>query len=121
MSVSMEAVDSDLIQDGIDEVLEAVLLDVDVAAAVVVVVVVVVVLVEEAGGGALTAMISLNVRFCAACTTDAGTATGVSDTAVLDSMFDALDPKKEISADPASSIASSASREWLVCDLNDMR
>jgi hypothetical protein len=124
MSVSMEAVDSDLIQDGIDEVLEAVLVEVDVVVTVVVpvVVVVVVVLVVAAGGGALTEMISLNVRFCAACTTDVGAAAGVLDTGVLDtSVFDTFDPRKEISTDPISSIVSSACKEWLVCDLNDMR
>jgi hypothetical protein len=110
MSVSIEAVDRDLIQAGIEEVLlEAVVVEVDVVTAVVVVVLVVVVAAAAEGSAALTAEKSVSDRLSAACTADGAAPTSAPG---------AFDPKKEPSIDPLSSMLLSV---WSVRDLNDIR
>jgi hypothetical protein len=103
MSASIEAVDRDLIQDGIEVALEVLLVEVDVATAVVVVVVLVVVAAAATeGSAALTAEKSANDRLSAACTTD-----GAVSAAVLW----VFEPKKEVPIDPISSTLKSVSVE----------
>ena len=120
MSVSIEAVDSDLIHDGSEGVLDTVLVEVDVVIGVVVVVVVLVVVVATAaeGSAALTAEKLLKVRASAACITDGVgcTAEGAAPTSVAG----AFDPKRERSIDPVLSNPLSVSVEWPVCDFNDI-
>ncbi|HLG84043.1 MAG TPA: hypothetical protein VKY22_23780 [Bradyrhizobium sp.] len=109
MSVSIEAVDRDLIQDGIAAVLEVPLVELEVvtAAVVVVVALVVVVATEADGSAALTAEKSANDRLAAADAADgAAPANG------------AFNPKKEKSIDPVPSVLLSV---LAVCGLNDMR
>jgi hypothetical protein len=109
MSASIEAVDSELIQDGIAEVL-AVPVEVPLVTAGVVAVVLMV-LGTAADGTALTTEKSLDVRLCAACTTDGAVPPGA---------LGVIDSKKEKSTDPESSVPS-VSAKRVVCDLNDMR
>jgi hypothetical protein len=108
MSASIEAVDSDLIQDGIEEALEVPLVTAGVVA---VVLVVVVILGTAEDRNALTNKKSLDVRLCAACTTDGAVSPGA---------LGVFDSRKEISTDPESSVPL-VSAKRVVCDLNDMR
>ena len=105
MSASIEAVDSDVIQDGIEEALEVPLVSAGVVA------VVLVVLGTAADGHALTRKKSLDLRLCAACTTDGAVSPGA---------LGVFDSRKEISTDPESSVPL-VSAKRVVCDLNDMR
>jgi hypothetical protein len=121
MSVSIEAVDSDLIQDGSEGVLDALLVEVDVVIGVVVVVVVVLVVVVATaaeGSAALTGEKPLKVRLSAACTTDGAGCT--TDGAAPTGVAGAFNPRREISIDPVLSNPLSVSVEWPVCDFNDI-
>jgi hypothetical protein len=112
MSASIDAVASDLIQDGIEEALEVPLeVPLVTAGVVAVILVVVVILGTAADRNALTGKKSLDVRLCAACTTDGAVSPGA---------LGVFDSRKEISTDPESSVPS-VSAKRVVCDLNDMR
>jgi hypothetical protein len=77
--------------------------------AVVVFVLVVVVAAAADGSAVLTAEKSANERLSAACAAEGVAPAGA---------FRGLDPKKELSIDPASSAPLSV---WSICDLNDIR
>jgi hypothetical protein len=113
MSVAIEAVDSDLIQDGIEEVVEVLLVDVEVVTALVVVVVLVATVVAAAEGSvALMNAKSEKVGLAAA---------GGADGAAPRDVAGTFKAKKDGPIEPLSSAPLSAVVEWPLCGFNGIR